>query len=877
MSAAPETFTTQRMVARRLLQVADRIRRDEHRLPTLSVIGGGAASGLPTDRIRRPAAPERPPRLLVSWCNLVALLVLAAIVFGGLARGTDQLASAAEQALSPKERIGKLTHLEQEFSPEAVGSKNRGGSPIEIPGSIRTQNAAPVSAHTRVSSIFFQVNSSTHRSENHWDKPAATRDFTVHVQGAGLLYVVVEAPEYAFGIVGPIQVKPGQTPAKLAVVLSRGFDAQIRLAGPHGGPIADALVVASFRVGSEQSASFVGAQTLHSDAKGIVRFKRAIAWPVVWKAYAKKFQMDKLDAIPEPGQTRVWKLEPALPAKGRVISQATGRPVAGAEIYLFEGTDPRQQPSACVNFGTSAADGTYELQFLANATDYRAVVHAPAFGWATVDHLRAGEQDRVVTLPSALAVSGTILGPLDQLRRWSYKGTDREIWYRNPLRFSDFSNDFLQRALVRVEGKVGHFELTDLVPGLVTIEAGKRVVRLDVTAPLHDLTIDLASPDKPIDTGPTRSVVVRFKGVRSEMPFHGKLRVLLASGKPNDNEYRSIDFNGPTVRLDIPAQKSLKVSDLRAPGYCLVPTNQADVAPGDGPAEVDRDVVPAGAIHGKVVRHDGSVCVQPRMRLLVVDLPALMPAGWSPTGPRVLTNGEFLFPDLPFGGTYKILAVDDRPESAAAIFSDEIKLGEDHSITMLELTLSEGQPLRIQVVDIDGHPMAGHDVSIVARFQFGNWTSDFSKTVRTDQRGRAEFQHVQDRGDVEWLMHVLPKGRWLGYRDVVNFDSDEHELRVRAGYSARGTLKEKRSRRPLANVRVDAVPSTSRGGTICQSFALSNAKGEFAFEALQANNYQIRVHGASVPEGTQIRGGVDAPVEILVEPLDYHSGGATSP
>jgi len=859
------------VVARTLVEVADWTKRSLPLQAGLPAIDGRFNSGSLTDRVSRLLLPQRRPRVVLPWYSIGGFLAISSIVVVGLLKGADEavavVAQVAGKVFSPQEQIEALNKLEQDFSLK-TNSADQTQKRVSVVGSVTTADGSPVPSGTSIGSLVIQPRAVTNRARGHSRRPAPKYDFRFQVPAQGELHVFARVDGYAFADAGPIKLDDAKSPIEVKLVLNRGFEGRVRLTNQKGEPIADAPVEASYRIGTPLSYSTSDVVRLRSGPDGMIRLPHAAQRLVAFTARTPGYQAADTVLTLKPNETPSWRLVPAEPATGHVVGLNTGKPIANAEFLLVNGTEPRQNLERAQRLGKSGADGSYSLSTLADGVSYGALVHAPGFGWAVVSSLRAGDRDRVIELPPAITVTGKITGALDQLQQFSFDGKTRpSVAWRNPLQLTSSTVVGLFYTPVQLRGDTGFFELNDLMPGTLTIYAGPTETKFDLTKSENGLTINLPRTSQPDSAGRSRPVTVRFHGVRADVPLKGELAVTFGRPGRIDRTLREVRVAGSTGTFDVPVPGQIDLA-LKAISYLLKPQANIAVPDGNGPFEVDLDLDLCGAVEGRVTRPDGSPCDQLSVRFLVTEPP---PGGvdspYLNVFPQYANGGRFLFSKVVLGGKYKILATDERPGSAASVFSGEFTVDEAHPLASLDLRLSQGQPVRFRVVDPNGHPMPGIDVGIMAEFKLGKWSSGFGRNLRSDPQGIAEFQNVQDQTDLSWAATAAASGKWLGRRLPIDFEAAEQTITMTAGVPARGVVVEGSTGRVIPDAQLTAVKRNMGAFGVVPGTAHTNHRGEFVFEALEETDYQVFVSGTKLDPNAPlvIRGGQKDPVTLSVE------------
>ena len=175
---------------------------------------------------------------------------------------------------------------------------------------------------------------------------------------------------------------------------------------------------------------------------------------------------------------------------------------------------------------------------------------------------------------------------------------------------------------------------------------------------------------------------------------------------------------------------------------------------------------PAGGIHGRVIRPDGSPAKSAFMTVFASNLPPGAKDHRHLNATFRTASSSFLL-TLPLGGRYRVLAHEFTETHNVWTVSDEVTLDENNPIAELHLKLPTGQPLPIKVLDPDGRPVADQPVQLVLSFSQENGHSFSTDLVRqTGSDGVALFENMAQGTSIKPLeakLHVtVPPVRFRG-------------------------------------------------------------------------------------------------------------------
>ncbi len=133
--------------------------------------------------------------LPTSQFGLFGLLLIGALLLGGLWRGTSAVVALAAEVLSPAERMRELARTQEEFAP--VEAESRGGK-FTLVGTLRTFDGRPVPKDLWGNAIVRGKNSNICSTIGEIESP-----FSLSI-AAGAAWLYIEAGEYAPVIRGPL-------------------------------------------------------------------------------------------------------------------------------------------------------------------------------------------------------------------------------------------------------------------------------------------------------------------------------------------------------------------------------------------------------------------------------------------------------------------------------------------------------------------------------------------------------------------------------------------------------------------------------------------------------------------------------------------------
>ncbi len=334
-------------------------------------------------------------------------------------------------------------------------------------------------------------------------------------------------------------------------------------------------------------------------------------------------------------------------------------------------------------------------------------------------------------------VRGRVVGDLASLARDKGKPIVDSNQQPSVQVASDYSYGLLfkERSPVDVVGGEGRFEIKNLLPGKVSITAAKRTVTVELVDAVTDVTIDLAQRQP---TPRMRQVILRFVGPDATLAPAGQLEVNIGdNAKIGAPINKRVSIEDGMVRLDAYADGYVSYAARNIVGYWFA-DGVVNVTPGDGPLEHDVEIVPAGAVRGRVLNADGSPASN-GVHISTTIRYHYSPQHWTRTGINnvpVDVQGEFFLSPLPFSADNDYLIRASRGHEQAA--SLPVHVDEEHVSPEVELRFSPAVSASGTVVGADGKPRGGVEVKLL--FKNGSAENAYSPGTQTDAQGRFTFE-----------------------------------------------------------------------------------------------------------------------------------------
>lgn len=793
-------------------------------------------SGL-LDRVRRLLVPGYRPVLRLSWHGLLITMLLAAVILAGLRTGTFAAVCAAARILTPHERIEKMEAIQWEYAAPELSVEEREKLAIRVSGTIRTSDNAPLPTDLQATILSIAGNSSSFISVD-----ARNGRFTCPQVPPGRIYVQARGAGYACSAAGPLEGKPRETLDNVSVVLERGFLGRILIRRSDGSPVSGARLSGGFQI---IPGSWTGGGHWLSDSEGQIEIRDTGRFPLGYTLVAHGFQKMSGDLTLKADTPSVLVLRPARPIQGIVVSEATGRPVAGATVQVVREGDRTYGPddtSFCV---TTDKAGRFVFDYLRDNTDYSFYIQVAGRGPARLDHIYTGQPGLRVSLGPELVARGKILAPPG--KAGEYTGP-RVLSYEKSFRATktagySASNKELK---VTVRDGVGYFETKDLWLGTLTILAGGKRFSFEIDRPRDDLVIDLREvPDR----RPRRPLLVQFDLPADGPVPSGRLKVQWTADNGTNWSEKLIPIQRGPTRLEVPVPSQVWYEPVGLVGYWIERMYGIRVPEERAPFVITVPVSPGGAIYGRIVDWQGRPVGRASMSVLTVAQPPAIKQGWLAAEPRINgLDGRFIVSPLPLDGTFALIAgLED-----SWVVSRPMKVDVAHPISQVELKLAEGRDITGQVLDLAGAPVAGVQVSLNAHIEFPEkkgWRHSSGGPRRpVDAGGHFRFAHVNPDIPGEYMLNATCRKDYQPMSMNVTPGGPPLTIRLRPGLVLTGVVVDNATGEPISGVEVRAsaidydplLPASS-----VEAEAPTDSRGRFRFSTMADRDYRFFVEGAA--------------------------------
>lgn len=840
------------------------------------------------DRIRRLAEPDSRPSILLPWYSLMGLALVGGLLFCGLHAGTDVAVRTVQKILTPRERQEQIVNLADQFDKQA--EKRAAGVPetqqklsgkplskkVTISGVIRMADGTDLPVGMRIlASTHRRLSSNSTTNELAFNmvikKAVPEYRFTLRVN-RGTTHVWCRAPEtgesvFDVAVSKPIPVDSPETVDDFEMIIAPGFVGRIRCVDPQGKPVANAILRGNWMAGDKNGKVGLGnAKRLSTDTDGQITLRHAIAGiDFDCTLLAHGYEVESRSVRFKPGEPYEWRLTPAKPTRGIVVSQTTGKPITGAELVFLEETtrvgshttrtsgsyDPRENERIpdVRRLARTDANGQFLLDTLKARAGYSVWVQANGYDPVVIKDVHAGRKGLRVELPDPIVIKGYFIGPVEQIKARSWR--QPSLQYRNPL---PGYNSLLKTPL-EIHDDGAHFEIRHLLHNQITFKLpGRNIIRrLDVPIHPEDFVIDLTKPVKEVHRErtqkprpPTRKVVLRFTGTRDDVPIQGSVRVgyIRRDGPQNRYTGENIEIHDRQVAFEVEVPTKIHYQPERLLGYWFKNQTGTKVPSGDDPFVVDVPVSLAGAIRGTVRNDDGTLSDDFEVRLLVINQKTGQLGSPQTRIPLEKTYGTFLYASVPMRETYRLQIYDNRIHSLAHILTEEFTIDDANPIHEPKLRFPAGATYRLKIVGDDGEPLP--DAKVEKRHKGPTHSRENSQAV--DENGIARFEHVPEKDIGSWKLNVSDPNH-QGVSFPVDWGSLPNPLRLKPGFSASGRIVEHKTGRPIPDASIYLLPKPFKDAKLQDSiFFRTDETGRFEINNLEAMAYEFHLHSAVPPE-----------------------------
>ena len=779
------------------------------------------------------------------------------------------LPALTARLLTPTERIALVKQTAAAVAAQTT-PELPDGARMTVVAEIRTEDGRPLPANLVVHGLIQNPRRSMTVTVNVADgrvrQPMETGEF----------YVLVHAPGWAPTFAGPFQ--PTRADDELVLpplILRQGFPVHLRITDADNRPLAGVRLHQPLI----RAAGPSGNRNLNrpwpdlvTDTQGEATFANVgadteleitIEHPGFQKTIRRfsEFTPDALMELP---------LAPAHPTRGHVTDADTGLPIAGAHILLAGHQRPETSAIYSLTNTVQMAVADDAGRFVLNTLNERwtTYVYVTAPGYAPISVEATIGTPLHVRLDRGIRIAGRVRAAAGQLAKSARITADYSL-RTGPQ--SSFGHRLEQPLDHTATEPPFAFENVPRGTDRISLVVAGRSVAVANDADQNDLVIDLTAatsdaPDVlPLGELPQRKVVLTLRPPDGEPVPEGELEVDYQ--KHGLNRARGSLWPRPRlpvsqgqVELLLPAPNRLQVTQARLPGYAPV-TRIFEIPDGSAPLNLELDVVPGGAIHGRLTDANGTPV--PNWFLSCrSDEPAesqsavnLNNAFWGEQKTNVV--GGFIAGSLPFDHHYVIVA----HRNFFYATTDTIQLTRRDPLHELEWRLPAALPYRGRLVGADGAPvsMASLGLSFHARH---NHSFSSGNLIVTEADGSFEIPGINPAELERYELKLISRKTWQPFvtRLSGNLPAQPQTFTLTPGHRLSGRILDAVTGRPLPGIEVRArldhgelkdAPPQSRLPILAES--QTDADGRFQFSTFPTGKFRI----------VSDHGDVDSPVISL--------------
>ncbi len=829
------------------------------KLPTTALpFGHEKRPGSLIERIRRILVPDYRPTLKLPVPALTLFILVSSLILLALHQGSRVAVAVGAELLSPEARIAQIRTIQETHptrDPELQMDETKARLPesrVTISGQIQTHDGSPLNAERlQVTAVSERPNySASYTVNRRGDK------FDERVQ-PGEIHLAAYSPHYAPALLGPLHGGISTAITNLSLEMKPGFLGRIQVIDPAGEIIPDAHFS-----GAYEFPSHVPVKSSQTNAQGFGYITNAIAHPVKLTIRAPGFEEDYQTVTLHPDRPVKCLLQPAT-LSTIIVQDSDGNGIKGAAAKLAGMRGARN-----ISFGhesrkvvaRAGVDGVITFDELRSDAKYWFVIEAEGYGKVLVDNVTAGEQDRVITLGTPYSVHGTLRGDFTLLKersRWIDGKLERflSIRYQNPVQILSYSDSHMTTLPIEVDGDEAHFEIPDLWPGTIKVEAGLQTFTRDLKPGDNALEITLTDPPPSavatkelLEPLPERVVDITFEIPENHPLPSGSLKTVLSLKQPEggfDYEDRQLSLEQGKAQVTVPVGSTVRVEPDDFTGYWFRTHYERDIPDGERPLPIHLACFPAGAIYGSVTESNGD----PARGIMISIVECERATGRPNTGLDLEIKSsssssditkQYTATPLPIGGTYMIVV----HRNTTYALSKQIKITPENPIVRADITLQPGLTVRGRILRPDGSPAKGlrytHSFSAHATHGFSSGENF------TDRLGRFEFTDVVPDIGLSYGIEVHHNPGYQKQEIRYQPDGTELEIVLEAGRSYQGTVVDQETGWPIPGAEVYALPhpySRSRTGHI-DADEKTDGKGTFQFTTLDDGEYQLGIRGA---------------------------------
>lgn len=595
----------------------------------LALDGAGKGGSPVLERVARVLFPgRRVARRAPVWALATGV---AAFLLLGL--GTGAAAKAIVNAMTPQERVEILAKAQPKPLEGRANSAHRAVTKLVVKVKAAPGKEIGPGGRVWVYHIDRRYNAVSGDSEEvALDRSATFLGIWDMTRIWGMRVGMVE-PLTGVTATEMVNLKEDQLDRTVEIEVGKGKQRSVRVTNEKGDPVAGADVAAAILFENKATEEPAGQRLGKTDAAGRLDFSVDSPYPVLVSVFADGAGPASVRLDPQGSQESKVIVRAAKPTTGRVVSGKTGQPMAHARV----------EAKGAPYTATTDADGRFELQGLQPGRRYLLLAD---YGSGYAENVEAGTDVGDVRAGEVI-IRGRVIDPQGLLL--SGRGTLYCL-----IRGGSSSTRVLE--MKKGEGAQVHFVTRSAKPGNLRLQCvgeGRNWILYD--QPLtpgkdEDLVLDLGKAMGP--RAEQWPVTFKITVPEGEPVPVGVLMLSPALDGTGEIRFEAQDKGVKTVMLPAFIRYSYD-SSTRFPGFRLGRAPDFKLEEGTVHKEVNVELMPAGAVLGKVTNADGSPCTFFKVRVFHVT-----PKGdWRneeelPLRQQEREQGRFVWHELEMGVTY---------------------------------------------------------------------------------------------------------------------------------------------------------------------------------------------------------------------------------
>ena len=445
-------------------------------------------------------------------------------------------------------------------------------------------------------------------------------------------------------------------------------------------------------------------------------------------------------------------------------------------------------------------------------------------------------------------MSGQITGDLSQLAKRKNRGKEtRRLSYRNDIRMHGESTySGIHYTTVADDGQ---FEITDLIPGTVKLGLPGGQQDLRVTESMSGLTFHINKPEE-FQSPPTREVIVRLTGLPEDLKVRGNLCLFWGGNGPLREA--KVPPRNNQASTQVPTGSRLHIQTRGPVGFIAENIDSAAIPEGEHPLIIELPAMPAGAVHGTVLRADGQpaegVSVHVFSDRTKIDLHKLQ------AQQATSNQSDSYFQSLPYGSSYCVLVREVTSKHFTWAVSDEFSVSADNPIHRIDLQLRPTRPFALTILDKNRQPVPNAAVELSISHSLRDQGASRRISRISDDNGRINFgligmdDQAASATSTGWL-NISPADGFQGQQLKVDLTDDSMTVTLLPGVKASGILIDDVSGQTIPDAPVRVYPRHhSQANYFDNIRTRTDGQGQFEFTELEPIEYVGHVDEAVDPD-----------------------------